>query len=201
MPKTKEQYEKIRDEKRTLIKETAFSLFAEKGYAMTSISDIAKRAGISKGLMYNYFLSKEELLKVIWDELLNRFDNIIDTNNDGKISDSEAEFFIDQFFDMLKHRREEFKLYYQLSFQPQVVEFLMKTYDSEKQQRQRLMFAWFASRLKFPVPEPEFGLFSVVVFLKGLSMVSTYTEGVYSNEFLDRYKDFLKRFLFTKLHN
>ncbi|MDR1653742.1 MAG: TetR/AcrR family transcriptional regulator, partial [Prevotellaceae bacterium] len=73
MPRTKEQYEKIRNEKRQLIKQTALSLFADKGYDATSISEIAKKAGISKGLMYNYFTSKEELLQIIWDDLVREF--------------------------------------------------------------------------------------------------------------------------------
>ncbi|MDR1542801.1 MAG: TetR/AcrR family transcriptional regulator, partial [Prevotellaceae bacterium] len=73
MPRTQVQYEKIRNEKRQLIKQTALSLFAENGYETTSISEIAKKAGISKGLMYNYFTSKEELLQIIWDDLVREF--------------------------------------------------------------------------------------------------------------------------------
>lgn len=37
-------------------------LFMKQGYYATSISDIAKKAGISKGLLYNYYKGKEELL-------------------------------------------------------------------------------------------------------------------------------------------
>ena len=41
----------------------ALSLFAQKGYHSTSVSAIAKKAGVSKGLIYNYYVSKEDLLK------------------------------------------------------------------------------------------------------------------------------------------
>ena len=34
----------------------------KQGYYATPISDIAKQAGISKGLLYNYYRGKEELL-------------------------------------------------------------------------------------------------------------------------------------------
>ena len=37
-------------------------LFAHNGYHSTSISQIAREAGVSKGLLYNYFDSKEALL-------------------------------------------------------------------------------------------------------------------------------------------
>lgn len=43
----------------------AFDEFAEKGYAETRIDDVAARAGISKGLVYVYFKTKEELLKAV----------------------------------------------------------------------------------------------------------------------------------------
>ncbi|NLZ39487.1 MAG: TetR/AcrR family transcriptional regulator [Firmicutes bacterium] len=44
------------------ILETAMKLFAEQGISKTSMNDIAKTAGITKGLVYYYFASKEELV-------------------------------------------------------------------------------------------------------------------------------------------
>jgi AcrR family transcriptional regulator len=64
-PKSKEQFEAIRQKSEAAIKEVALELFATKGYNNTSISQIAKAANISKGLMYNYFDSKEDLLHTI----------------------------------------------------------------------------------------------------------------------------------------
>ena len=64
-PKTKAQYEEIRQQSKAAIMEAALELFASKGFSSTSISQIAKAAGISKGLMYNYFESKEQLLHEI----------------------------------------------------------------------------------------------------------------------------------------
>lgn len=40
----------------------ALDLFAEKGLEGTSISEVAKQAGIGKGTVYEYFSSKEELI-------------------------------------------------------------------------------------------------------------------------------------------
>lgn len=51
-----------RDISKTLITDTALKLFAEQGYDKTSIRTIAETAGISLGLLYNYFKSKDELL-------------------------------------------------------------------------------------------------------------------------------------------
>lgn len=49
-----------------LIVTTAFKLFSKVGYKDSSVAQIAREAGISKGLMYHYFSSKEELLKGIF---------------------------------------------------------------------------------------------------------------------------------------
>ncbi|MDR1886863.1 MAG: TetR/AcrR family transcriptional regulator, partial [Prevotellaceae bacterium] len=61
MPRTKEQNEAIRAEKRQLIMDAAMQLFAEDGYAHTSIDKIAQKAGIARGLLYSYFENKEDL--------------------------------------------------------------------------------------------------------------------------------------------
>lgn len=45
--------------------ETATELFAEKGYAGTSVREIVDRAGVSKPVLYYYFKSKEGLFYAI----------------------------------------------------------------------------------------------------------------------------------------
>jgi AcrR family transcriptional regulator len=52
-----------RDNKKESIVEAALKLFATQGYASTPVSLIAKTAGVSQGLMYNFFESKEALLR------------------------------------------------------------------------------------------------------------------------------------------
>lgn len=47
------------------ITEAALAAFAEKGYAATRVEEVAKRAGVSKGLLYLYFKTKEEMFKAV----------------------------------------------------------------------------------------------------------------------------------------
>lgn len=58
MPKVSAQY---KEEKRNHILESALKCFGEKGYQATIIDDIVKDSNISKGAIYNYFTSKEEI--------------------------------------------------------------------------------------------------------------------------------------------
>ena len=43
----------------------ALDLFVEKGFAATRVEEVAQRAGVSKGTLFLYFSSKEELLKAV----------------------------------------------------------------------------------------------------------------------------------------
>jgi AcrR family transcriptional regulator len=57
-----------RDQRRDVILEVAGAVFAEEGFAATSMSNIAARLGGSKGTLYNYFKSKEELFAAVVEE-------------------------------------------------------------------------------------------------------------------------------------
>ena len=61
MPRTKEQFRSIKNETRARIQEAGLRLFVNKGLLGASVSEIATLAGISKGLMYHYYPSKEDL--------------------------------------------------------------------------------------------------------------------------------------------
>jgi len=52
----------------------ALDLFLEKGYAATRVEEVAQRAGVSKGTLFLYFSSKEELFKaVVRENISGRF--------------------------------------------------------------------------------------------------------------------------------
>ena len=53
--------ERVKEERRQRILETAVKLFAVNGLAATKISRIASDSGMSQGLMYHYYRSKEEI--------------------------------------------------------------------------------------------------------------------------------------------
>lgn len=60
--------EKTVENRREQIMEAALRVFAEKGFAGATNKDIAKEAGITPGLIYHYFESKEALLKAIYED-------------------------------------------------------------------------------------------------------------------------------------
>ncbi|QHT55112.1 TetR/AcrR family transcriptional regulator [Cellulomonas sp. H30R-01] len=48
----------------------ALGLFAAQGYANTSVQQVVDAAGVTKGAMYHYFQSKDDLLFAVYDRML-----------------------------------------------------------------------------------------------------------------------------------
>ncbi|MBA4537350.1 TetR/AcrR family transcriptional regulator [Bacillus aquiflavi] len=61
------------NEKKQFILETAMRLFAQNGFHLTSMQEIAEHSGVAKGSLYTYFRSKEDLMISI----LNYYDNLL----------------------------------------------------------------------------------------------------------------------------
>ena len=53
--------------------ETAIRLVGEQGYEATTLRDVAKRGGVSPGLLYRYFPSKRSVVLALYDELSDAF--------------------------------------------------------------------------------------------------------------------------------
>ena len=86
------RYQRRKEDRPQEITEAAFGAFAEKGFTATKVEDVARRAGVSKGLLYVYFKTKEELFKaVIRSVVTPRLDELTRTLDTSELS---AEAFI-----------------------------------------------------------------------------------------------------------
>ena len=65
MPVTKTRWKRRKEARPQELTAAALELFVEKGFAATRLDEIAARAGVSKGTLYLYFDSKEELFKAV----------------------------------------------------------------------------------------------------------------------------------------
>jgi AcrR family transcriptional regulator len=74
MTTAQERKHQERQARRRRIQRAARSVFAEKGYAKTSIEMIAREASLSVGAIYLYFRSKEDLYVSLLEETLELFD-------------------------------------------------------------------------------------------------------------------------------
>ncbi|MFP3860440.1 MAG: TetR/AcrR family transcriptional regulator [Bacteroidales bacterium] len=128
-PRTEEQFKAIREEKKQKIRVVALELFSEQGYYGTSISKIAKRANISKGLIYNYFSGKEEIVRDIIDNGIHKMLDDLDLNKDGVLETEEIEQYIHKIFAILKENPKFWKLYFSISLQPHIFDLVKEKVD------------------------------------------------------------------------
>jgi len=127
-PRTPLQFEEIREEKRNLIMDTALEHFAREGFHATTINHIAKHAGISKGLLYNYFNSKEDLLDSIIRKSISEVYDYFDIDRDGELSVDEFEFFLRKMAQILKEKKTFWKLLVQVLMQNEVREQFLRSF-------------------------------------------------------------------------
>lgn len=119
-PRTQEQFKEIRDSRRKQIMDSALRLFAREGYEYCTISLLAENTGISKGLMYNYFSSKQELLATIIEEGLIEIMSLFDPDHDGVLQSEELVDFIRKVFAAMREQQEFWTLFITLILQPGV---------------------------------------------------------------------------------
>ena len=78
----------LSNEKRQLIISRATELFAERGFAATSVADIARVAGVPVGSIYTYFSNKEDPIRAIveegWSDLRDRLIATIGATDEPK---------------------------------------------------------------------------------------------------------------------
>lgn len=181
-PRTTEQFGKIRLEKMVLIMETSLELFAENGYHATSISQIAKKAGISKGLIYNYFDSKKELLDAL---ITHGFDSIFqnfDLKEDGILTKEEFIHFIKQNFNLLRDNLQHWKLFYSLLLQPQVADSFAKDYEERGAPMFQMLFKFIESQGS---KDPEGDLMAISAMLEGAFLYCVVAPDIFPMEIME----------------
>lgn len=179
MPRSTKQLEQIRTEKKKLIRQTALELFAENGYHATSVSQIAKKAKISKGLAYNYYESKYEILQDIIKSGFDEFFRDLDMNHDGKVTDDEFYSFVRRSFKLLKQNLRYWKLYYSLMLQPVVTENMSKEYIDRSKPIMEMMHDFIISKGSL---DPEGDLMAIASMIEGAMLYAIITPDIFPIE-------------------
>lgn len=194
-PRTKEQFEEIRQKSISAITTAAMELFARNGYHSTSISQIAREAGVSKGLLYNYFESKEALLHDIIMEAVDMGEEVM-----GQALSSEADpaeqfrAMTEAAFDIVQKDIHYWKLMTSLAFQTDVLAGFMPELKKKQEEAVAAMSDIFR-RLGAEHPEQEALFYGAV--MDGIMLHYMQMEEMYPIEEMKAFV--LKRFLPGKI--
>jgi AcrR family transcriptional regulator len=88
------------------ILESATALFAQKGYAGTSMSDLAGHLGIAKGTIYHHFENKEALFHSLVDSLADDMEQLLVKTESTKIKTVDRSKLLRNFAEVLNAHRE-----------------------------------------------------------------------------------------------
>jgi AcrR family transcriptional regulator len=174
-PRTKAQFEEIRDSRKKQIMATALDLFSLEGYGHVSISRLAEATGISKGLMYNYFDSKEMLLQSLVHDGLEKISGVFDPNQDGVLSGEEFEFFIRRTFQLIRENQEYWSKFFGLILQPNVSSHLRNNpVVTFIEDYMNILFAYLEKK---GFDDPMLELLQLSAIIEGLGVLMLYSRG------------------------
>jgi len=127
MPKVVPEY---REEAKSKILEAAFQEFSEKGFHQTTMEDVAKRVGVSKGALYLYFNSKEELFKGIYEKAPQALGDIMRSSFKGNdFVESSSQIFDRMMQQYASNPSLSFEIFAEATRNPDLKKVLRANYD------------------------------------------------------------------------
>jgi AcrR family transcriptional regulator len=148
------------------ITEAALELFANEGYHATSVSKIAQKAEVSKGLIYNYYDSKEEILHAIVTGANSESEELMENIFVGSPVD-QLRNVLNYLFEMLDKDFYRIKLFLSLVAQVENIEFVHRL-GVDKYNRTMAILENLFQQLEYENPRAESQFITALV--DGLAM-------------------------------
>ncbi len=98
--------------------DTATRLFAELGFENTSMAKICAEAGVSKGLIYHHFSTKNDILREIFSTTTQRMAEISASSQESHDPHEQLLSLIERVFDQLQNDKSFFQLNLNIMLQP-----------------------------------------------------------------------------------
>ena len=188
-PRTPEQFEEMRESRKHKIMGAALELFASEGYSHCSISRLADHAGISKGLMYNYFESKEALLVAIIEEGMREIMDYFDPDQDGVLTTEELAGFVRKVLQSIRKNQHFWILYINIIFQPRVKELLGgKPFSNIMDEYGPMLMNYFTDQ---GYENPALEMLTLSALIEGFGVMLVYAESGYelADELVSNYEE------------
>ena len=120
----------IPPQRRRQILNAATELFSQGGYHGVTVDAIAQRAGISKGNLYWYFKSKQEILQLLFDDVgIRLFWPFVEIMESDRSPRDKLLAFAECSLDSAESNPEALQLMWQIATQPELRELLSSEYS------------------------------------------------------------------------
>ena len=178
MPRTEQTYEEMRDKANTRILEAARDVFARKGLRAT-VADIAEAAGVSQGLAYRYFPSKEAIFHTLLRQMLQS--GKVDRSSDGSAKTPRER--LERFVSETMRLRQEHPEFYRFLFQaladqklPEDIHAKLTDHGQEIREVLRRLIVEGQVDGEVSKGEPDQLVDAILACLEGLSMRLAYSD-------------------------
>ncbi|MBH0328988.1 transcriptional regulator [Brevibacillus brevis] len=178
MPRTPAENERIRQAAKDKIHAAAMTLFIKKGYHATSIDDVAKQAQISKGLLYNYYKGKEELLAAMVQVRIEEIKEVMEAATQLATPDEQLRHIVDGALDNVYQRPDVYRFYLNLQTQPEDDRVLASYREQLNEESLRQFEVQCRIFKQLGVKQPRLRSLYFSSALQGaMLMMTTYSEG------------------------
>jgi AcrR family transcriptional regulator len=155
--------------------DAATKLFESQGYFATTIEQITIEAKVSKGLVYHYFKSKEELLAGLIAHTTDKMESVAVTLTPVVSVEESLSQFIDTFLNYLNDEKRFLKLQLTLMLMPELKEIVNKPLQERADLLLKIVVEWFKMA---GIAEPED---KARLFLAMLDGVALHYLSIYDN--------------------
>jgi AcrR family transcriptional regulator len=121
MPRTQAANDEVKEATRKKLTAAAVRLFAKQGYSATSIRAVAGEAGVSLGLLYHYFPSKEAVLEALLADAMADVQVTFEAARREKTAADFVKALLTSAGEQLRVNRAAWQVSYGLRHQPEVI--------------------------------------------------------------------------------
>ena len=182
----------MKAESRSAIVSAALELFARKGYSATRTDEIAKKARVSKGLIYSHFPTKQEILTAIIDEEIDRLLPRANEIDDARTPKEKLTSLVNSWIRLLKSEPLLVRLSLRLNLDDgyrKLVKRKGKQYIEVYLDRMRNLLVQLGSK------EPDLDCYLLAIFFDGITANYTVAPELFP---IDAIKDYLVEMLLSR---
>jgi AcrR family transcriptional regulator len=136
----------------------ALDVFAGQGFHAASMEEVARQAGVSKGLAYNYFKSKDDLLAAVMERRFDEAEALIAGIDEIPGALNKLSTILDRLFDDVKKNIALYKFYMTVFLEPHASQEIRAVKSKRIRKQWAKIFRTYAaifSELGVPDPETE----------------------------------------------
>jgi AcrR family transcriptional regulator len=155
--------------------DAAIILFESQGYFATSIEQITAKASVSKGLVYHYFKSKEELLEELIVDTTHKMESVAGALTPSPSIEESLSQFIDNYLHYLESEKRFLKLQLTLMLMPELKDVVSEPAKQRADLLLKMTTDWF-TQASIMQPENKARLFLAMLDGIALHYLSIYDQ-------------------------